>query len=64
MVTRRGNLHRPQVGAAILAGGPAAPATHERKALLLLNVNTPHGYERARSRIELDAKPMQDGITE
>lgn len=31
---------------------------------LFENVNTPHDYARARSRVELDAKPFQDRITE
>jgi molybdopterin-guanine dinucleotide biosynthesis protein A len=43
--------------------GPAALAQYDEGALFE-NINTPHDYERARDRVELNEKPPKDRITE
>jgi len=44
------------------AAGADAPATYDPDARLFVNINTPHGYARARYVVMLD--PSDDRITE
>ena len=61
----RGALRASELpeGVQIEEVGPETLAAYDPDGLLLVNVNTPHDYERARDRIESMPQPPGDRIT-